>query len=54
MEARDERRSVFPGFAEIADDQAALVEQLVRARRDAGLSQTAIAARMGNFQANVG
>ena len=44
---------MFPGFAEITDDQAALVEQLVRARRDAGLSQTAIAARMGTSQSAV-
>ena len=53
MEARDGRRSVFPGFAEVADDQAALVEQLVRARRDGGLSQTVIAARMGTSQSAV-
>jgi transcriptional regulator with XRE-family HTH domain len=53
MEARDERRSVFPGFGEVADDQAGLVEQLVRARRAAGLSQTAIAARMGTSQSAV-
>jgi transcriptional regulator with XRE-family HTH domain len=39
-------RSVFPGFAEIT---AALVD----ARREAGLSQTEVAARMGTSQSAV-
>jgi transcriptional regulator with XRE-family HTH domain len=39
-------RSVFPGFAEIA-------EQLADARRAVGLSQTEVAARMGTSQSAV-
>ena len=39
-------RSVFPGFAAIA-------EELAHARRAAGLSQTEVAARMGTSQSAV-
>ena len=39
-------RSVFPGFAAIA-------EELADARRAAGLSQTEVAARMGTSQSAV-
>jgi predicted transcriptional regulator len=41
-----ESRSVFPGFSE-------LVDELVEARREMGLSQTEVAARMGTSQSAV-
>jgi transcriptional regulator with XRE-family HTH domain len=47
------RRSVFPGFAEMADRRRALVEELVARRRAQGLSQTEVAARMGTSQSAV-
>lgn len=53
MAERDKRPSVFPGFAGMAEDQAALVEQLADVRRAAGLSQTEVAARMGTSQSAV-
>jgi transcriptional regulator with XRE-family HTH domain len=47
------RRSVFPGFGEIVDDQRQLVGRLVELRLAAGLSQTDVAARMGTSQSAV-
>jgi predicted transcriptional regulator len=47
------RRSVFPGFAEMAERRRALVDELVDQRRALGLSQTAVAARMGTSQSAV-
>jgi transcriptional regulator with XRE-family HTH domain len=51
-----ERRheTVFPGFAEMsAKRRAALGEELVSRRRQLGLSQTEVAARMGTSQSAV-
>jgi transcriptional regulator with XRE-family HTH domain len=45
-----ESRSVFPGFDAVADDAGALIEQLAAVRRERGLSQTEVAARMGTSQ----
>ena len=50
MEAR---RSVFPGFAEMAEARRRLVDELVARRRAQGLSQTVVAARMGTSQSAV-
>ena len=47
------RRSVFPGFAEIADRRVRMISDLVRARQRLGLSQTDVAARMGTSQSAV-
>ena len=47
------RRSVFPGFDQLADQRREIVDQLVRVRRRLGLSQTAVAARMGTSQSAV-
>ena len=47
------RRPVFPGFAEIADRRARVIDDLVRARRRQGLSQTDVATRMGTSQSAV-
>ena len=47
------RRSVFPGFAEMAERRRALVGELVGRRRALGLSQTEVAARMGTSQSSV-
>lgn len=47
---------MFPGFAdrdEVAADAADLVQALARRRRQQGLSQTAVAARMGTSQSAV-
>jgi len=52
MEA-DARRSLFPGFDELDGDQRELVERLVAVRLASGLSQTAVAARMGTSQSAV-
>lgn len=49
----DRSRSVFPGFAELADDQRELVGRLVEVRQALGLSQTEVAARMGTSQSAV-
>ena len=42
--------SVFPGFREIAERRRQLVASLVARRRELGLSQTVVAARMGTSQ----
>ena len=47
------RRSVFPGFAEMAEGRRQLVDELVGRRRARGLSQTEVAARMGTSQSAV-
>jgi transcriptional regulator with XRE-family HTH domain len=49
----DRPRSVFPGFAELAEDQRELVDRLVEVRQTLGLSQTEVAARMGTSQSAV-
>jgi transcriptional regulator with XRE-family HTH domain len=43
-------RSVFPGFDRMVDDGPSLIAELVRLRRDRGLSQTEVAARMRTSQ----
>jgi transcriptional regulator with XRE-family HTH domain len=50
-----ERRheTVFPGFKEMAQRRKALSDQLVARRRELGLSQTEVAARMGTSQSAV-
>ncbi len=51
-EAGQARRatSIFPGFDALADDAAELIDRLAELRRSQGLSQTAVAARMGTSQ----
>ena len=50
-----QRRSVFPGFDAIAEQQRRdVVDDLVRTRRKLGLSQSEVAARMGTSQSAVG
>src|SRR5262245_33452393 len=56
--ADEESLPVLPGFREMAsrritEDRARLIADLVRRRRDAGLSQTEVAARMGTSQSAV-
>lgn len=45
--------SPFPGFREIAERRRAVIDELVRARQEQGLSQTVVAARMGTSQSVV-
>ncbi len=45
--------TVFPGFAQMAEARRALGEELVSRRRELGLSQTQVAARMGTSQSAV-
>jgi transcriptional regulator with XRE-family HTH domain len=47
------RRSVFPGFAGLAEQRREIVAELVRLRSQLGLSQTDVAARMGTSQSAV-
>jgi transcriptional regulator with XRE-family HTH domain len=47
------RRSRFPGLGDVSERRHELIEQLARARRESGLSQTEIAARMGTSQSAV-
>ena len=47
------RRSPFPGLDGLADDAGALVASLATRRRELGLSQTEVAARMGTSQSAV-
>ncbi len=47
------RRTLFPGLQDLARRRQELVEELVEARREQGLSQTEIAARMGTSQSAV-
>ena len=44
---------VLPGFRDIALRRRALIDDLVAARREAGLSQADVAARMGTTQSAV-
>lgn len=48
-----DRRTLFPGLQGLSDRRRQLIEELVRVRRDSGLSQTEIAARMGTSQSAV-
>ena len=43
-------RSVFPGFSSLAQDPDRLIDSLAAIRRERGLSQTEVAARMGTSQ----
>lgn len=52
-EREDERLPPFPGFRQIAQRRQELIGELVAARRARGLSQTAVAARMGTSQSVV-
>ena len=47
------RRSAFPGLGNASARRHELIEQLARARRESGLSQTELAARMGTSQSAV-
>src|SRR5918997_549501 len=51
--ARRGGESVFPGFRDMAIRRQALVASLVERRRELGLSQTDVAARMGTSQSAV-
>ncbi len=44
---------MFPGFDAIAPDAERIIQALVRRRRELGVSQTAVAARMGTSQSAV-
>lgn len=50
MVSGEESEVVFPGFREIARDRRALVADLVARRERLGLTQMAVAARMGTSQ----
>ena len=47
------RRTAFPGLRGMRERRRALIDELVGARRAAGLSQTELAARMGTSQSAV-
>jgi predicted transcriptional regulator len=47
------RRSVFPGFDELADRRRHVVAELTHERQRLGLSQTEVAARMQTSQSAV-
>jgi len=49
----ERRLSVFPGFRQMAERRHTLSGQLVALRRDVGLSQAEVAARMGTSQSAV-
>lgn len=44
---------MFPGFAALSDDAHEVIAHLAQRRRDAGLSQTEVAARMRTSQSAV-
>lgn len=48
--AGDEGLPILPGFRELAQRRRALLAELVRQRRAAGLSQAEVAQRMGTSQ----
>lgn len=48
-----DRRSVFPGFGDLANDPVELIHRLAALRQAHGLSQTEVAARMGTSQSAV-
>lgn len=54
-EAQDARRRrfVFPGFRDISGGRQRIVEELVTARLQLGLSQAEVAAQMGTSQSAV-
>lgn len=47
------RATVFPGFDALADDADEVIGRLADRRRQLGLSQTEVAARMGTSQSAV-
>ncbi|MGH3814885.1 MAG: helix-turn-helix domain-containing protein [Pseudonocardiaceae bacterium] len=47
------RRTSFPGLQGMLDRRRALINELVAARKERGLSQTEIAAQMGTSQSAV-
>ncbi len=47
------RRTSFPGLQGMLDRRRALINELVAARKECGLSQTEIAAQMGTSQSAV-
>ncbi|CAN5922276.1 hypothetical protein BH23ACT10_BH23ACT10_11240 [soil metagenome] len=49
----DARASVFPGFADVTENIAVVVDLLAERRRRQGLSQTEVAARMRTSQSAV-
>lgn len=49
----DDPLPILPGFREMAAERRRVIDRLVGARRDGGLSQTAVAARMGTSQSVV-
>jgi ribosome-binding protein aMBF1 (putative translation factor) len=49
----DDVGSVFPGFREMSRSRRRLLDELVAHRRDVGLSQTEVAARMGTSQSAI-
>lgn len=55
MDPDEERRdaTAFPGFAELRSDVRDIVDQLAELRRERGLSQTEVAARMHTSQSAV-
>jgi transcriptional regulator with XRE-family HTH domain len=52
-EEHHEQATVFPGFAGLSDDVREVVTRLADMRRERGLSQTEIAARMRTSQSAV-
>jgi transcriptional regulator with XRE-family HTH domain len=50
---RDDKDTVFPGFSGVSADVHDIVERLALRRREAGLSQTEVAARMHTSQSAV-
>ncbi len=55
MPSRDDisRGTPFPGFGDMVERRRTVIAELVAARRDQGLSQTVVAARMGTSQSVV-
>ena len=52
-ESHRRHATVFPGFKEMAERRRTVTGQLVSLRRELGLSQTEVAARMGTSQSAV-
>ena len=52
-DVRDQPATVFPGFADVPADAHSVITQLAQLRRERGLSQTQVAARMGTSQSAV-
>jgi transcriptional regulator with XRE-family HTH domain len=51
--SREQGRSVFPGFADLAADHRELLRRLVTTRVSLGLTQTDVAARMETSQSAI-